>query len=121
MSPSKQFKVIIVGAANVGKTCLLALFTHDTCKRHLDHYIPTTGIDFCPKSFEIDGETYNFHFVDVSGIWIHFCQPEDCVIVQFFNFSTETVVTYPFLVTVFMINLIRNFVKDYKVSYSEKR
>ena len=70
MSPAKQFKVIIVGAANVGKTCLLALFTHDTCKRHLDHYIPTTGIDFCPKSFEIDGETYNFHFVDVSGIGV---------------------------------------------------
>ena len=68
MSPSKQFKVVIVGDPNVGKTCLLSLFTHDTCKRHLDHYIPTTGVDFCPKSFEIDGETYNFHFCDVSGM-----------------------------------------------------
>ena len=68
MSPSKQFKVAIVGDANVGKTCLLSLFTHDTCKRHLDHYIPTTGVDFCPKSFEIDGDTYNFHFCDVSGM-----------------------------------------------------
>jgi tRNA U34 5-carboxymethylaminomethyl modifying GTPase MnmE/TrmE len=67
MSPAKQFKVVIVGDPNVGKTCLLSLFTHDTCKRHLDHYIPTTGVDFCPKSFDIDGQTYNFHFCDVSG------------------------------------------------------
>jgi len=73
MSPSKQFKVVIVGDAKVGKTCLLSLFTHDTCKRHLDRYIATTGVDFCPKSFEIDGETYNFHFCDVSGNpWTNF-------------------------------------------------
>ena len=67
MSPSKQFKVVIVGDPKVGKTCLLSLFTHDTCKRHLDRYIATTGVDFCPKSFDIDGETYNFHFCDVAG------------------------------------------------------
>ena len=67
MSPPKQFKVVIVGDPKVGKTCLLSLFTHDTCKRHLDRYIATTGVDFCPKSFDIDGGTYNFHFCDVAG------------------------------------------------------
>ena len=71
MGPPKQFKIVIVGDPGVGKTCLLSLFTHGICKRHLDNYIPTTGVDFSPKTFEIDSQSYNFTFGDVAGekIW----------------------------------------------------
>ena len=67
MGPPKQFKIVIIGDPCVGKTCLLSLFTHGTCKRHLDHYIPTTGVDFSPKAIELDGHSYMFTFGDVAG------------------------------------------------------
>ena len=67
MGPPKQFKIVVVGDPDVGKTCLLTLFTHGTCKRHLDNYIATTGVDFSPKTFDVDGQSYNFTFCDVAG------------------------------------------------------
>jgi GTPase SAR1 family protein len=35
MGPPKQFKIVLIGDPCVGKTCLLSLFTHGTCRRHL--------------------------------------------------------------------------------------
>lgn len=61
------FKIILIGDANVGKTCLVRRFTKGYFPPSQG---PTIGVDFTIKSVEVDGEevkvnssTYLVHYV----------------------------------------------------------
>ena len=48
------FKLIIVGEAGVGKTCLLHQYTHNEFK---SEYNVTIGVEFCSKIIPLDSKT----------------------------------------------------------------
>jgi len=53
------FKVVLVGNAGVGKTCLVRRFTQGMFPPGQG---ATIGVDFMIKTVEIDGEKLNFKF-----------------------------------------------------------
>ena len=53
------FKVLILGDAAVGKSCLLLRYTDNTYK---DGYISTIGVDFKLKQLALDGKKWDLGF-----------------------------------------------------------
>eukprot|EP01083_Nonionella_stella_P124451 375768_1 len=59
-----RIKLLMVGDAGVGKTCLLSRFQLDSFTKTST---PTLGIDFSKKDIEIDGTTVRLQIWDTSG------------------------------------------------------
>jgi small GTP-binding protein len=59
-----QYKIVILGNSNVGKTCIVHRFAHDA---FLDSSQPTIGANFVTKRFEVDGTLYKFEVWDTAG------------------------------------------------------
>jgi len=63
---SYLFKIILIGDANVGKTCLVKRFTKGFFAPSQG---PTIGVDFTIRTVEVDGEkvkvglTFSFYFI----------------------------------------------------------
>ena len=58
------FKIIIVGDAGVGKSCLLRRFADQS---FTDNYINTIGVDFKVRTLEIYGKTVKLNIWDSAG------------------------------------------------------
>jgi Ras-related protein Rab-1A len=58
------FKILILGDAGVGKSCLLLRYTDDTYK---DGFISTIGVDFKLKQLEVNGEQIRLKIWDTAG------------------------------------------------------
>ncbi|CAF0992852.1 unnamed protein product [Brachionus calyciflorus] len=58
-----SFRLVILGAPRVGKTCIINWFLGKTVK---DSYIPTIE-DFHRKIYKIKGEIYRLDILDTSG------------------------------------------------------
>ena len=59
-----QYKIVILGNSNVGKTCIVHRFAHD---EFLDSSQPTIGANFVTKRFEADSTLYKFEVWDTAG------------------------------------------------------
>jgi len=57
-------KIIIIGDAGVGKTCLLLRYCDDN---FLTSHLPTIGIDFKMKTVQIDNKTVRMQVWDTAG------------------------------------------------------
>lgn len=58
------FKIISVGNAEVGKSCLIKRYCEE---KFVDRYIQTIGIDYGVKKLKIKGQTVAINFFDMSG------------------------------------------------------
>ena len=58
------FKIIIVGDAGVGKSCLLRRFADQS---FTDNYINTIGVDFKVRTLEMDGKSVKLNIWDSAG------------------------------------------------------
>ncbi|XP_046847749.1 ras-related protein Rab-13-like isoform X2 [Xenia sp. Carnegie-2017] len=58
------FKVILIGDAAVGKTCILCRFAHDEFK---PTHLSTIGIDFKMRTFTVDGSRIRIQMWDTAG------------------------------------------------------
>ena len=58
------FKILILGDAGVGKSCLLLRYTDNTYK---DGFISTIGVDFKLKQLEVDGKQVRLKIWDTAG------------------------------------------------------
>lgn len=58
------FKLLLIGNAGVGKSCLLLRFADDT---YADSYINTIGVDFKIKTIDLDGQTAKLQIWDTAG------------------------------------------------------
>ena len=64
MADSNVFKILILGDAGVGKSCLLLRYTDNTYK---DGFISTIGVDFKLKQLELDGKQIRLKIWDTAG------------------------------------------------------
>ena len=64
MSYDYVFKLLLIGDARVGKSCLVAQFAEDT---YSDSYIGTIGVDFKPRVIDLDGKTVKLQIWDTAG------------------------------------------------------
>lgn len=62
--PEYQYKVVILGNTNVGKTCIVHQFAHEV---FLDNSQPTIGANFVTKRIEMDNCFYKFEVWDTAG------------------------------------------------------
>lgn len=62
---TSDFKIVIVGDPNVGKSCLLTRFVENTFYRHKMY--PIT-VDIKPWAIDLDGETIKLHIYYTTGI-----------------------------------------------------
>ena len=60
----KAMKCLIVGDPGVGKTCILFRFANDSFN---PSYVPTIGIDYRVKSFDIQNHKVKLQIWDISG------------------------------------------------------
>ena len=51
------FKLVIIGDSNVGKTCLLLRFAENTFN---ESFLPTIGVDFKIRTFNLSGKTIKY-------------------------------------------------------------
>lgn len=58
------FKIISVGNAEVGKSCLIKRYCEE---KFVERYIQTIGIDYGVKKLKIKGQTVAINFFDMSG------------------------------------------------------
>ena len=58
------FKILIVGDAKTGKSCLLQRFVNDSFS---ENYISTIGIDFMVKTVTLAGNTLKLQIWDTAG------------------------------------------------------
>lgn len=58
------FKILLVGSSNVGKSSILSRLCNNTCP---ETFIPTVGVDFKIKSFEIDETPIKLQIWDTAG------------------------------------------------------
>ncbi|XP_065919136.1 ras-related protein ORAB-1-like isoform X2 [Dysidea avara] len=63
-SPTDGFKVVVIGDARVGKSCLLQRFMNDT---YDDNYTFTIGVDYNHKTIDLDEETIKLQVWDSGG------------------------------------------------------
>jgi len=61
---SNVFKILILGDAGVGKSCLLLRYTDNTYK---DGFISTIGVDFKLKQLELEGKQVRLKIWDTAG------------------------------------------------------
>eukprot|EP00826_Nyctotherus_ovalis_P055101 TRINITY_DN7295_c0_g1_i9.p2 TRINITY_DN7295_c0_g1~~TRINITY_DN7295_c0_g1_i9.p2 ORF type:complete len:218 (-),score=83.25 TRINITY_DN7295_c0_g1_i9:79-732(-) len=59
-----KYKIVLVGDAFVGKTCLINRFIYDTFDMS---YQVTVGIDFLSKTLYVDDRTVKLHLWDTAG------------------------------------------------------
>jgi small GTP-binding protein len=84
--PEMNFKVIVVGDENVGKTSTILRYVDRAFRRS---YIPTIGVNVTIKHFVNDKHTYQFMLWDLAGqakfskIRRHFYQGTDAIIMIF--------------------------------------
>merc|ERR1712126_18266 len=64
MAADYVFKVIIVGEAGVGKSCLLRRYADQS---FTENYINTIGVDFKVRTLEINGRTVKLNIWDSAG------------------------------------------------------
>ena len=55
--PEFQYKIVILGNTNVGKTCIVHRFVNDV---YMDSSQPTIGANFVTKRLEMDNCFYKF-------------------------------------------------------------
>lgn len=60
----KLFKLLVIGEAGVGKTCILLRYTSDS---FTNNHLPTIGIDFKLKLIKIDGYDIKLQIWDTAG------------------------------------------------------
>ncbi|XP_033985604.1 ras-related protein ORAB-1-like [Trematomus bernacchii] len=58
------FKLLLIGDAGVGKSCLLLRFADDT---YTESYKLTIGVDFKIRTIELDGKTIKLQIWDTAG------------------------------------------------------
>ena len=58
------FKYILIGDANVGKSCLMMQFIENKFKTYLD---PTVGVEFGAKQIKIDNKKLKLQIWDTAG------------------------------------------------------
>eukprot|EP01026_Neomeris_dumetosa_P061430 TRINITY_DN579_c0_g1_i6.p1 TRINITY_DN579_c0_g1~~TRINITY_DN579_c0_g1_i6.p1 ORF type:complete len:265 (+),score=15.23 TRINITY_DN579_c0_g1_i6:101-796(+) len=59
-----KFKLLMIGDAWVGKTCLLLRFADDSFQ---DNYLSTIGVNFKIRTVELDGKVTKFSIWDTAG------------------------------------------------------
>ncbi|OAF64621.1 hypothetical protein A3Q56_07655 [Intoshia linei] len=64
MSKKKAIKVLLIGDASVGKTCIFKSFSK---KPYNDQTTTTVGVDFVFEDVEVDGETIKLQLWDTAG------------------------------------------------------
>eukprot|EP00055_Hartaetosiga_balthica_P000571 m.136937 g.136937 ORF g.136937 m.136937 type:complete len:198 (-) comp11076_c0_seq1:81-674(-) len=64
MTHDLDFKLLIIGDSNCGKSCLLIRFTNDTFDEHMS---PTIGVDFKKKSLSLSGTELQLTVWDTAG------------------------------------------------------
>ena len=64
MTQQLEYKIIILGMSEVGKTCLLINYFD---KKFKENNISTIGIDFKTKFFKFDENKVKFNYVDTAG------------------------------------------------------
>ena len=64
MTKQLEYKIIILGMSDVGKTCLLINYFD---KKFKDNNISTIGIDFKTKFFKFDEMKVKINYVDTAG------------------------------------------------------
>jgi small GTP-binding protein len=62
--PEFQYKVVVLGNSNVGKTCIVHRFANDV---FLDCSQPTIGANFVTKKLEMENCYYKFEVWDTAG------------------------------------------------------
>ena len=60
-------KLIIIGDAGVGKTCLLLRFAEENTQQFQNSHIATIGIDFKIKTINLDGKNVKVQIWDTAG------------------------------------------------------
>lgn len=60
-----KIKIVSLGESRVGKSCLIKRFCEGS--RFVSQYIPTIGIDYGARQFEVDNIHFYAHFWDMSG------------------------------------------------------
>ena len=63
-SPSKSYKVLLLGNSSVGKTCILIRFSEDTFN---DNYEVTIGLNYRIKTITLDNTPIKMQIWDTSG------------------------------------------------------
>ena len=64
MTKQLEYKIIILGMSEVGKTCLLINYFD---KKFKENNISTIGIDFKTKFFKFDENKVKINYVDTAG------------------------------------------------------
>lgn len=77
------FKVVLVGNAGVGKTCLVRRFTQGLFPPGQG---ATIGVDFMIKSVEVEGERVKLQIWDTAGQEVSY-SPETSVVTDYSNTS----------------------------------
>lgn len=63
--PIRKIKIVSLGESRVGKSCLIKRFCEGN--RFVTQYIPTIGIDYGARQFNVDNTNFYAHFWDMSG------------------------------------------------------
>jgi Ras-related protein Rab-1A len=58
------FKLLLVGNSAVGKSCLLVRFSENIFN---ESFLPTIGVDFKIRTFELNGKTIKLQIWDTAG------------------------------------------------------
>lgn len=64
LQPPIRIKILSIGSANTGKSCLIKRFCEE---KFVSKYIPTIGVDYGVKPISIDGLEVKVNFWDLSG------------------------------------------------------
>lgn len=64
-TPIPKIKIVSLGESRVGKSCLIKRFCEGS--RFVSQYIPTIGIDYGARQFDVDNTHFYAHFWDMSG------------------------------------------------------
>ena len=64
MKPNNIFTILLIGNSPVGKSSLILRFSDNIFN---DSFLPTIGIDFKIKTFDLDCKSIKLHIWDTSG------------------------------------------------------
>eukprot|EP01015_Nassula_variabilis_P006891 TRINITY_DN1523_c0_g1_i6.p1 TRINITY_DN1523_c0_g1~~TRINITY_DN1523_c0_g1_i6.p1 ORF type:complete len:205 (+),score=28.37 TRINITY_DN1523_c0_g1_i6:2-616(+) len=59
-----RFKILVIGNSSVGKSSLLLRFTENTFS---ESFLPTIGVDFKIKTYDVDDKTVKMQIWDTAG------------------------------------------------------